>query len=54
MGVVLDDDQAVAGDGDEGLQVTVGGAVLHHHGPGQRTSEAGVRREPWPHTQLLL
>ena len=54
MGVVLDDDQAVARDGDEGLQLTVSGAVLHHHGPGQRSSEASVRGESWPHTQLLL
>ena len=54
MGVVLDDDQAVAGDGDEGLKLGVSGAVLHHHGPGERATEAGVRREPRPHTQLLL
>ena len=54
MGVVLDDDQAVAGDGDERLQLAVGGAVLDHDGPGQRAPEAGVRREPRPHTQLLL
>ena len=54
VGVVLDDDQAVAGDGDEGLELGVCRAVLHHHGPGQRAPEAGVRREPRPHTQLLL
>ena len=54
MGVVLDDDQAVAGDGDEGLELGVGGAVLDHHGPGERAPETGVWREPRPHTQLLL
>ena len=33
--VVLDDDEGVAGDGDEGLYLGVGAAVLHHHGPTQ-------------------
>ena len=54
VGVVLDDDQAVAGDGDEGLELGVGGAVLDHHGPGESAPETGVWREPRPHTQLLL
>ena len=52
--VVLDDDKAVAGDGDESLELGVSGAILHHHGPGERAPETGVRREPRPHTQLLL
>ena len=54
MRVVLDDDKAVAGDGNEGLELGVSGAILHHHGPGERAPETGVRREPRPHTQLLL
>ena len=33
MRVVLDDDESVAGDGDEGLDLGVGAAVLHHHSP---------------------
>ena len=41
--VVLDDDEAVTGDRDKGLELRVGGAVLHHHGPGERAPEAGVR-----------
>ena len=31
--VVLYDDEGVAGDGDEGLCLSVGAAVLHHHCP---------------------
>ena len=30
---VLDDDQGVAGDGNEGLQLGVGAAILHHNCP---------------------
>ena len=36
---VLDDDQGVAADGDEGLHLDIGAAVLHHHGPGQSSSQ---------------
>ena len=54
MGVVLDDDQAVARDCDKGLDLSVGGAVLRHHSPGQGAPQARVRGEPGPHTQLLL
>ena len=54
MGGVLDDDQGVAGDGDEGLQLGVVGAVLHHHGPGQRAPQRGVGGEAGADRQLLL
>ena len=32
VGVVLDDNEAVTGDGYEGFYLSVGAAVLHHHG----------------------
>ena len=54
VGGVLDDDQGVAGDGYECLQLGVVGAVLHHHRPGQRAPQRGVRGEARPDRQLLL
>ena len=38
MWVVMDDDESVAGDGNEGLDLGVGAAVLHHDGPAQSSS----------------
>ena len=54
VGGVLDDDQGVAGDGYECLQLGVVGAVLHHHRPGQRAPQRGVGGEPRTDRQLLL
>ena len=51
---VLDDDQGVAGDGNESLQLDIGAAFLHHHGPGQSSSQAGVRGEAGTDGQFLL
>ena len=52
--VVLDDDEAVTGDGDEGLDLSVGAAVLHHHGPTQGSPQTRVGGKPGPHRHLLL
>ena len=54
VGGVLDDDQGVAGDGYECLQLGVVGAVLHHHRPGQRAPQRGVGGEARTDRQLLL
>ena len=52
--VVLDDDEGVAGDGDEGLYLGVGAAVLHHHGPTQGSPQTRIGGKPGPHRHLLL
>ena len=52
--VVLDDDEGVAGDGDKGLYLGVGAAVLHHHGPTQGSPQTRIGGKPGPHRHLLL
>ena len=52
--VVLDDDEAVTGDGYEGLYLSVGAAVLHHHGPTQGSPQTRIGGKPGPHCHLLL
>ena len=54
MWVVLDDDEGVAGDGNEGLDLGVGAAVLHHDGPAQGAPQTGVRGKPGSDCHLLL
>ena len=52
--VVLDDDETVTGDGYEGLNLSVGAAVLHHDGPAQGSPQTGVRGKPGSDCHLLL
>ena len=52
--VVLDDDESVTGDGYEGFYLSVGAAVLHHHGPTQGSPQTSIGGKPGPHSHLLL